>query len=74
MPDLRLRSSTVSCSTYPSTTMTGSAAAKAMNAETPVCSTITNITYAPKTAMSPCARLMIRITPNMIESPQASTA
>ncbi len=47
---------------------------KATNGDIPVPWTMTKTTYAPSTATSPWARLMILITPNMIERPHASTA
>ena len=73
-PARRLRSSIQRWSPQPIAAMIGSTAMSAMKGEMSVKSAIRKIKQAARTAKSPWARLMIRITPNMNDRPQASRA
>ena len=73
IPERRLRSSSVLWSAQPTTAIAGRTTANAANADRPWC-VMTRIRKAPRIARSPCARLMIRITPNMSDSPEARSA
>ena len=74
MPERRLRSSRTRCRAQPTPNMTMSAKTRETISGKWVLSTSTQVRKAPRTARSPWARLMMRMTPNIKESPQASKA
>ena len=73
-PERRLRSSIARCISQPSAPISGSTSASARKGDMPLRSTIAHTRKAARIARSPCARLMMRMTPNMNDSPQAISA
>ena len=73
-PPRALRSSTRRCSAQPTTAIAGTTRQRPRNGSTPKRSASTKRAYAASTARLPCARLMMPMTLNMNESPQAISA
>ena len=74
-PARKLRSSIQRCRAQPMAAITGSTAMQRKNGEMSVVSAIRKTQTARReSARSPWAKLMIRITPNMKDRPQASSA